>query len=110
MSQNLGDSITLTTTITPSNATNKTVTWSCSNSNVVLINNNSSTCIVIGITAGNSMITAKTSYGNKTAICTITVNSSSSSVCSGCYYNINIAPSIKFRKCERKYWRLKYYR
>ena len=73
-SLNVGNSVTLTATISPSNATNKTVTWSCNNSNVTL-NSNGLTCTVVGATVGTSIITAKTVDGNKTATCNITVNS-----------------------------------
>ena len=63
-----GNSLTLTATITPSNATNKSVTWTTSNSKVATVSNGK----VTAIAAGTAKITAKTNNG-KTAVCTVTV-------------------------------------
>lgn len=66
-----GASITSTTlkaTITPSNATNKTLTWSTSNSKVATVS--SGTVKAIG--EGEATITVKTNNG-KTATCKVTV-------------------------------------
>ncbi len=87
-SLNVGNSVTLTATINPTNATNKTVTWSCNNSNVTL-NSNGLTCTVVGATAGTSIITVRTSDGNKTATCNITVNSSSSTVTTSIFNDLS---------------------
>ena len=67
-SMNTGDMLTLTATITPANATNKSINWS-SNSDSVRV---SSSGVVNAISAGNAVITAKTNNG-KTATCQITV-------------------------------------
>ena len=64
-----GKSETLTATVTPSNATNKSVTWSSSNTNVATVSNG----VVTAKSAGTSTITVKTADGSKTATCTITV-------------------------------------
>ncbi|MDS0527985.1 M4 family metallopeptidase [Clostridium sp. SHJSY1] len=66
----IGSAVTLTPTITPSNATNKSVTWSTSNSNVATISNG----IVTGKTAGTATITATTVDGSKSTSATITVS------------------------------------
>ena len=63
-----GSSLTLTATITPSNATDKTVTWSTDKSYVASVSNGK----VNANSPGTATITAKTSNG-KTATCTITV-------------------------------------
>lgn len=63
-----GETVTLTATVTPTNAVNKTVTWSSSNTSVATVNNG----IVTAVKGGTATITAKTSNG-KTACCTITV-------------------------------------
>ncbi len=65
----IGESTTLSATVSPSNATNKTITWSSSNTSVATVNNG----IIKGIKAGTATITAKTSNG-KAATCTITVS------------------------------------
>lgn len=64
----VGSSETLTYTITPSNATNKNVTWSSSNTNVATVSNG----MITGINEGTATITVKTNNG-KTANCVVTV-------------------------------------
>ena len=67
-----GDTQTLTATISPSNATNKSVTWSSSNTSVATV---SSSGLVTAKAAGSTTITVKTNDGNKTATCAVTVKS-----------------------------------
>ena len=55
----------------PSNATNKAVTWSSSNTAVAKV---SSTGLVTAVKKGTATITVKTADGGKTATCKITVN------------------------------------
>ena len=66
---NIGDSFTLNATVKPDNATNKTITWSSSNSTVATV----SSGVVTAKASGTATITAK-SNNNKTATCSITVN------------------------------------
>lgn len=65
----VGNMYTLKPTIYPSNATNKTVTWSSSNSAVASVDSEG---FVKALKAGTATITAKTSNGKK-ATCSITV-------------------------------------
>ncbi len=67
---NVGDTLTLTATVSPTNATNKSVTWTTSNSSVARVSNG----VVTAVTAGTATITVTTADGNYTAKCTITVN------------------------------------
>ena len=55
---------TLTATISPNNATNKEVTWSSSNPNIVSVDNNG---VLLAKKAGTATITVTTKDGNKTA-------------------------------------------
>lgn len=64
-----GGSEILTASVLPSNATNKNVTWSTSNSEVATVNNGT----VTAIKAGTATITVTTVDGNKTASCVVTV-------------------------------------
>lgn len=64
----IGNSSTLTATISPSNATNKSVTWSSSNSSIISVDNSGK---VTAKAIGNATITAKTANG-KTASATVT--------------------------------------
>lgn len=61
--------ISLTATISPSNASNKEVIWTSSNSSIASVDNG----IVTAKSPGVATITAKTKDGNKTASMTITV-------------------------------------
>ena len=63
----------LTATVWPTNATNKTVTWSSSNTSVATVN---SSGYVTGKGVGSAVITARTADGGKTAVCNVTVTSS----------------------------------
>lgn len=69
----LGESTKLSATINPSNATNKGVTWSSSNSSVATVDANGN---IKAISEGTTTITVKTSDGGYTAKCTVTVKKS----------------------------------
>ena len=62
-----GGSMTLSATVTPSDAADKTVTWSTSNDKVAAVDGGK----VTAVTAGEATITAKA--GGKSATCTVTV-------------------------------------
>ena len=68
LSLNKGDTYTINATVSPSNATNKTVIWTTSNSNVATVSGGKITAKGVG----TATITAKTSNG-KTASCKVTV-------------------------------------
>ena len=65
-----GKTVTLVPTISPSNATNKNVTWTSSDTGVATV---SEAGVVTGVTAGSSTITVTTVDGSKTATCVVTV-------------------------------------
>ena len=66
-----GKSETLKATISPSNASNKGVTWTSSNSKVATVDKNGK---VKAISKGTATIIVKTKDKGKTAKCTVTVN------------------------------------
>ena len=72
-----GDEQTLSASITPSNATDKSVTWSSSNSSVALV---SSSGVVTAKSAGTATITVTTTDGGKKATCSVTVQAKTVSV------------------------------
>lgn len=78
-----GKTTTIKATITPSKATDKSITWSSSNSKVVTVDSNGK---IKGISKGNATITAKSSNG-KTAVCSVTVVDDGYS---GHYVNIHL--------------------
>ena len=63
----VGETVTLTATVGPDDATDKTVTWTTSDATVVTVSNG----VVTAKKIGTATITAKS--GEKTASCTITV-------------------------------------
>ena len=63
-----GETVTITATVLPENATNKAVAWSSSDENVATVKDG----VVTAVKAGNATITVTTVNG-KTATCTITV-------------------------------------
>ena len=64
-----GSSTTLTATVAPANATNKTVTWKSSDASVATVDSGK----VTAVNAGTATITVTTADGNKTATCKVTV-------------------------------------
>lgn len=60
----------LTATVAPSNATNKAVTFSSSDTDIATVDN---TGKITAIKAGTADITVKTADGAKTAVCALTV-------------------------------------
>ena len=66
-----GESLTLTATVAPEDATDKTVTWSTSDAAVATVDNNGK---VSAVAAGTATITAKA--GDKEATCVVTVKAS----------------------------------
>ena len=76
LSLTVGQTSQLTATVTPSNATNKAVTWSSSNALVASVN---SSGLVTAAGAGTATITVTTVDGNKTATCNVTVTASGGS-------------------------------
>ncbi|MBR4353150.1 MAG: Ig-like domain-containing protein [Bacteroidales bacterium] len=61
---------TLTATVNPSDASNKNITWSSSNTSVATVANG----VVTAVSAGTAIITVTTEDGGKTATCSVTVN------------------------------------
>lgn len=66
----IGGTATLTATVAPNNATDKTVTWESDKTNIATVDDNGK---VTAIKDGTAIITTKTANG-KTATCTVTVN------------------------------------
>ncbi len=74
LSLKTGETATLTATVSPSNATDKTVTWSSSDTKVAAVSGGK----VTAIAAGTATITAQA--GGKTATCTVTVSNATVAV------------------------------
>ena len=66
----VGETTTLTATVSPSNATNKNVTWTSSNGSVATV---SAAGVVTAVAAGTATITVTTVDGSQTATCAVTV-------------------------------------
>ena len=64
-----GDEVTLTATITPENAANKSVSWNSSDNTVATVSNGK----VTAVKAGKATITVTSKDGSKTATCEVIV-------------------------------------
>ena len=69
-----GSTVNLTATVSPSNATDKTVTWSSSNAGVASVSGG----VVTGVAEGNATVTA--SAGGKSAKCEVKVTAKTMAV------------------------------
>ena len=65
----VGSSETLSASVSPDNATDKTVTWTTNKSSVATVSDGK----VTAVAEGSATITVTTNDGNKTATCTVTV-------------------------------------
>ena len=70
----VGDTQTLTATITPDDANNKNVSWSSDKPSVATVDENGT---VTAVAVGTANITVKTVDGEKTAVCAVTVTAKS---------------------------------
>ena len=89
-----GETLTLTATVAPSDAANKSVTWSSSNTSVATV---STSGVVTAIGEGTAVITVKTADGGKTASCTVAVAHTHSYT--GTYYE-TAHPHKAYSKCS----------
>ena len=64
-----GETLTLTATVAPDDATDKTVTWTTSNADIATVENG----VVTAVAVGTATITVTTTDGSFTATCAITV-------------------------------------
>ena len=64
-----GETLTLSATVNPEGATDKSVSWSTSNANVATVDNG----VVTAVAAGTATITVTTTDGSYTATCSVTV-------------------------------------
>ena len=71
----VGGTETLTATVNPGDATDKSVTWSSDNTSVATVDANGK---VTAVAAGTATITVTTTDGSKTATCSVTVNAADS--------------------------------
>jgi hypothetical protein len=67
----VGDTEALLATVLPSNAANKSVTWSSSNTSIATVSSNGT---VTTVSEGGAIITVTTADGRKTATCNVTVS------------------------------------
>ena len=94
VSMNVGEKVTLTATVTPSNATNSGVTWNSSNTAVATVTDG----IIEAVGAGTATITVTTVDGSKTASCTVNVTKMISFTIDGTTYTAK--EGITFRSMD----------
>lgn len=84
LSISLNETATLNASVIPSNATNKSITWSTSNSNIVTVNNG----VIKGVGLGNASVTATTVDGGFSKSCLVNVTTAPAiTVVTGSFYN-----------------------
>ncbi len=66
-----GDTVQISATVLPANATDKTLTWESSDESIATVDSNG---FVTGVTNGTATITAKSKDGTVQATCTVTIN------------------------------------
>ena len=71
LTMTVGDKQTLTATVQPNDATNKNVTWSSNDEDVVTVDGNGN---ITAIGEGTATVTVTTEDGSQTATCIVTVN------------------------------------
>ena len=91
VSLEVGSTNQITVTISPSNATNKNVTWTSSNSKVATVSN---TGVIKGIAAGTATITVQDASGKFSAKVSVTVKKKETSSNSSNNSSNTSAPSI----------------
>ena len=87
VSMYVGDSVTVSATVAPSNATNKTVTWKSNNTGIATVSNG----VIKGVKAGTTTVVATTSNG-KTVTINVTVKTKSTT------------PTYKCKIVDNKYY------
>ena len=92
MTMTVGDTQTLTASVTPSNATDKSVAWSSSNTSIATV---SSSGVVTAKAAGIATITARTNDGGKNATCSVNVEKSSTGTLNG-YNYVEMGDGLKW--------------
>jgi uncharacterized protein YjdB len=85
-----GANVAITATVAPTNATNKTVSWSTNNSSVAII---SASGVVTGVSAGSATITATTQDGSYTSTSAITVSAPATNYVLNPGFESNTAPA-----------------
>ena len=79
----VGSTSTIKATVQPTNASDKTVTWSSNDEKIATVDNGT----VHAISAGTAVITVKTNDGDKTATCSVNVTAASSGYAPTDYVN-----------------------
>ncbi|MBR4775138.1 MAG: Ig-like domain-containing protein [Bacteroidales bacterium] len=87
----VGETLTLVSTVSPADATNKSVVWSSNREAVATVDNNG---VVTGVSDGVATITVKSVDGNKTADCIITVQGVPASVATLAAGNISAVSAV----------------
>ena len=97
----IGSQTTLTATVTPSDASNKTVTWTSSAPTVASVANG----VVTALAAGSAVITVTTADGGYTASYNLTVKAATSDLLAtyGCADNTRISTSTGEEKAATGY-------
>ena len=93
-----GETYSLTATVKPSNATNKSVSWKSSSTSVATVSANG---MITAVSPGTATITATTVDGNYTASCTVTVTNNTSGTENGHdYVDLGLPSGLRWATCN----------
>jgi len=94
----VGQAGALSATVLPDNATNKSVTWSSSNSSIAVV---SSSGRVTAIAVGTATIIVTTEDGSKTDQCTVTVSAATTGSINGHeWVDLGLSSGLKWATCN----------
>jgi uncharacterized protein YjdB len=97
----VGNTLQLTATVTPTNAAQKTVSWSSSAPDIAGVD---ATGKVTALAPGTTTITVKTDDGNKTATCNVTVQTDFDGICNPETLIVNVYVSDQNLCIESEAW------
>ena len=97
LSLTVGDTETLTATVSPSNATNTAIAWASGDTGIATVDANGT---VTALSEGTTIIVATAKTGGKTAVCAVTVNPAADGANGHAYVDLGLPSGVKWATCN----------